>query len=151
MVVKCIVSSYCKTNGNSRKNLYIEKRFIYNLVSTTTMHVATSSFYYRCCRYNHTKYRKRNNNMEVNKLVLEWLRLTYIATSFLDMSIRLPTPNNVPSVISPRISQWFFKKLFKIHNASQLAEIVIKRQLKHCSSYTVYLAWLQGNYGGLNI
>ena len=39
MVVKCIVSSYCKTNGNSLKNLYIEKRFINNLVNAATTHL----------------------------------------------------------------------------------------------------------------
>ena len=38
-VVRCIVSSYCKTNDSSLKNLYIEKRFISNLVSAATMHL----------------------------------------------------------------------------------------------------------------
>ena len=57
--MKFIVSSYCKTDGNSLKNLYIEKWFVNNLVSAATMHIFILTIAVDT-RYN---YWKQNNNM----------------------------------------------------------------------------------------
>ena len=73
MVAKCIISSYCKTNGNSLKNLYIEKQFINNLVSAATTHLFILPIAVDT-KYN---YRKQNNNTKACKLLLEWLCLTF--------------------------------------------------------------------------
>ena len=50
---------YCKTNGNSLKNLYIKKRFINNLLSAATMHLFILLTIAIDTEYN---YRKQNNN-----------------------------------------------------------------------------------------
>ena len=57
----------------------------------------------------------------------------------LPLPSHLPTPYNMLS----EILQWFSKRLLKIQQCKLASKNSYKTLAKDCSSYTVYLAWLQ--------
>ena len=78
----------------------------------------------------------------VQTVLTESLTHLQLLTQPLHSPLPLPPtyPYNVPSVIL----QWFGKGYSKSNSVNQL-QIVIKHQLKDCSSYTVYLVWLKSS------
>ena len=113
MVVKYIISRYCKTNGNSFKNLYIKKQFINNLVCVATTQLFISPVVLDT-KYN---YRKRNNNTSAYKSVLEWLSLTYCNLIFLICIVS---------------SSYFWISVFK-----QIASLLFKPSQVTCMYYSL--------------